>query len=76
MAAGHAEALRSMRAIWIDAGRSDDYYLDLGAQAFLAELSALGLEERVRFELFEGTHGGIAWRYPAAIRFLAEAMAK
>jgi len=76
MASDHAEALRSMRAIWVDAGRSDDYYLDLGAQAFLAELKALGVEEPVSFELFEGTHGGIAWRYPAAIRFLAEAMAQ
>ena len=76
MAAGHAEALRSMRAIWIDAGRSDDYYLDLGAQAFMAELSALGIEESVHFELFEGTHAGIAWRYPTAIGFLAEALAR
>jgi S-formylglutathione hydrolase FrmB len=75
MAASHAEALRSMRAIWIDAGRSDDFYLDLGAQAFRAELSALGIERSVRFELFEGTHGGIGWRYPIAIRYLADALA-
>ena len=75
MAAGHALALESMRAIWIDAGRSDDFYLDLGAQAFRDELSALGIERSVRFELFEGTHGGIAWRYPLAIRYLAEALA-
>ena len=26
----------------------------------------------LRFELFEGKHGGIAWRYPAAIAFLAD----
>ena len=75
MAAGHASALESMRAIWIDAGRSDDFYLDLGAQAFRDELSALGIERSVRFELFEGTHGGIAWRYPLAIRYLAETLA-
>jgi S-formylglutathione hydrolase FrmB len=75
MAAGRAEALESMRAIWIDAGRSDDFYLDLGAQAFRDELSALGIERSVRFELFEGTHGGIAWRYPLAIRYLADALA-
>jgi S-formylglutathione hydrolase FrmB len=75
MAAGRAAALESMRAIWIDAGRSDDFYLDLGAQAFRDELSALGIERPVRFELFEGTHGGIAWRYPLAIRYLAEALA-
>ena len=36
MAPEHAEALRSMRRIYLDAGRSDEYYLDLGAQAFAA----------------------------------------
>src|SRR4051794_17553713 len=30
----YADALRSQRAIWIDAGDADDYHLDLGAQAF------------------------------------------
>ncbi len=76
MAAPHADALRSMRAIWIDAGRSDEYYLDLGGEAFRAELRELGIERSVRFELFEGTHGGIGWRYPLAIRHLAEALAE
>ena len=32
MAAGHADALRGLRAIWIDAGKRDEYYLDLGAR--------------------------------------------
>ena len=34
MAPAHADALRSMRRIYLDAGRSDEYFLDLGAQAF------------------------------------------
>ncbi len=72
MAAGHAEALRSMRRIHLDAGRSDEWYLDLGAQAFSAELSALGVPHT--FELFDGRHGGIAWRYPSAIRELVRAL--
>ena len=38
----HADALRSMRRIYLDAGRSDEWYLDLGAQAFANELSATG----------------------------------
>ena len=59
MVAGHADALRGLRAIWIDAGTSDEYYLDLGAEAFRAELEALGIgEPELRFELFDGTHGG------------------
>src|SRR5688572_11776651 len=73
MAPGHADALRGLRAIWIDAGTRDDYYLDLGAEAFRSELVGLGVaDDRVRFELFDGTHGGIDWRYPEAIGWLAE----
>jgi S-formylglutathione hydrolase FrmB len=72
----HAEALGAMRGIWIDAGRSDEFYLDLGAEAFRAALAAAGIGEPiVRYELFEGTHGGIEWRYPQAIGWLAERLA-
>ena len=76
MAPAHADALRGLRAIWIDAGKGDDFYLDLGAEAFRSELARLGVaEDRVRFELFDGTHGGIDWRYPEAIGWLAERLA-
>ncbi len=76
MAAEHADALRGLRGIWIDAGRSDDFYLDLGADAFRAELEAAGVDDdRLRFELFDGTHSGIDWRYPEAIGWLAERLA-
>ncbi len=44
MAAGHGDALRSMRRIYLDAGKGDEYFLDLGAQAFSAELNKLGVE--------------------------------
>jgi S-formylglutathione hydrolase FrmB len=73
MAARHADALRAQRAIWIDAGRSDEFFLDLGAEAFRLELERLGIGEPVvHYELFDGTHGGIEWRYPMAIGWLAE----
>src|SRR5579859_49537 len=36
MAPRHADALRSLRRIYLDAGDSDEYFLDLGAQAFAA----------------------------------------
>ncbi len=70
MAAGHADALRSMRGIYLDAGRKDEYHLDLGAAAFAAELADLGVEHT--FELFDAGHGGIEYRYPLALGFLAE----
>ena len=70
MAAGHADALRSLRGVYLDAGRKDDFWLDLGAAAFSAELDALGVEHV--FELFDATHSGIEYRYPKALAFLAE----
>lgn len=74
MAPGHADALRSMRRIFLDAGRSDEYFLDLGAQAFSAELSGLGIDHTL--ELFDGKHGGITFRYPIAIRELLIALSE
>ena len=72
MVPAHADALRSMRRIHVDAGTRDEYFLDLGATAFGAALGRLGVEHSV--ELFEGKHGGIAWRYPGAIRELVLAL--
>jgi hypothetical protein len=72
MAPDHGDALRSMRRIYLDAGRSDEYFLDLGAQAFAGELEKLGVEHSL--ELFDGRHGGISYRYPNAIRELVVAL--
>jgi S-formylglutathione hydrolase FrmB len=71
MVSAHADALRSLKAIYIDAGNRDDVYLDLGAQAFREALAAVGVTD-VYFELFDGTHSGIEYRYPLAVRYLAE----
>src|SRR6202012_2725542 len=38
MAARHADSLRTMRGIYLDAGRHDEFYLDLAAQALSDEL--------------------------------------
>jgi hypothetical protein len=72
----YAEALRSLRAIWIDAGDQDEYHLDAGAAAFRRAVSAAGVQdERVHFELFAGGHGGvIEYRYPLALAWLCERM--
>jgi S-formylglutathione hydrolase FrmB len=72
MAPRYAEALGSMRRIYLDAGRSDEWFLDLGAEAFAQELRRLGVEHSL--ELFEGAHGGISYRYPGAIRELVSAL--
>jgi hypothetical protein len=71
MVAGHADALRSMKAIYIDAGKRDQFYLDLGAEAFRRELEKIGVTD-VYFELFDATHTAIEYRYPLAVKYLAE----
>jgi S-formylglutathione hydrolase FrmB len=72
MAPRHADALRSMRRIHVESGKRDEWYLDLGAQAFAAELDKLGVEHTL--ELFDGKHGGLTYRYPGAIRELVRAL--
>ena len=67
----HADALRSMRAIYIDAGRRDEYFLDLGAEAFRRALHDVGVSD-VFFELFDAKHGAIEYRYPISLKYLAE----
>jgi S-formylglutathione hydrolase FrmB len=75
MVPGHADALRSLRAIYLDAGKRDEYFLDLGAQAFVAELDKIGVQPGF-FELFDAAHGMIEYRYPGALRFLTERLAR
>jgi S-formylglutathione hydrolase FrmB len=67
----HAEALRGLRAIYIDSGTRDQYYLDLGAAGFRRALERIGVTD-VFFELFDATHSSIEYRYPIALRYLAE----
>jgi hypothetical protein len=76
MAPRHAEALRSMRAVWIDAGTRDEYFLDFGAVAFRRAVEAAGVAgDRVHFELFDAGHGSIEYRYPLALAWLCQKMA-
>jgi S-formylglutathione hydrolase FrmB len=73
----HADAVRSLDAVWIDAGTRDEWFLDLGAEAFRAGLERVGLPaDRVSFELFDATHMAIDYRYPTALAWLAHRLAR
>ena len=74
MARERPDAVRSWKAVYIDAGKSDEYFLDLGAEAFRGVVEEIGGPE-VFFELFDGRHGGITWRYPISLKWLAERLA-
>jgi S-formylglutathione hydrolase FrmB len=73
----YAEALLSVRSIWIDAGTRDEWYLDLGAEEFRSGLDRIGVpEDRIHFELFDATHAGIDYRYPMSLAWLAKRLAR
>jgi hypothetical protein len=67
----YAEALRGMRAIWVDGGTKDEWFLDVGGQVFCAALADIGVRD-VHFEVFDGSHGRIEYRYPLSLAYLAE----
>jgi hypothetical protein len=76
MVPAHAEALRSMRAIWIDGGTRDEWFLDIGGDAFRQALAEAGIAaDVVRFELFEAGHGAIDYRYPLSLAWLCRRIA-
>jgi len=74
MVARHADALRSLRAVYIDCGKRDEYFIDLGATAFRAALADIGVAD-VYFELFDATHSAIEYRYPISLEYLAQRIA-
>jgi hypothetical protein len=71
MVPAHSDALRSLKGIYIDAGKRDEYHLDLAAEAFRRALEDIGVSD-VFFELFDAKHGGIEYRYPKALKYLAQ----
>jgi Putative esterase len=71
MVQAHTDAVRSLRAVYIDAGTKDEWYLDLGAEAFRRALAEVGVTD-VHLELFDAGHMGIEYRYPLSLTYLAE----
>jgi hypothetical protein len=73
MAPRYGDVLRSLRAIWIDGGTRDEWFLDIGAEAFRAALLEVGVSgEVIRFELFDAGHMGIDYRYPLSLAWLCQ----
>jgi putative esterase len=67
----HADALRSMRAIYVDSGTRDEWFLDLTAEWLRRRLTGLGVPD-LHVELFDAGHGEIEYRYPLGLRYLVE----
>ncbi len=71
MVAKHADALRGCRAIWIDAGKSDEWWLDLGAQAFRRRAGEVGVTETACISSSSTAPTRIDYRYPRSLAYLA-----
>lgn len=56
----HTQALRSLRAFWLDVGRRDQYNIQYGSRQLSREMHGLNITHH--FEEFDGTHSGIDWR--------------
>jgi S-formylglutathione hydrolase FrmB len=72
MASRYANQLAALRGIWIDAGTRDEWFLDLGATAFRQTLRDIGVpDDAISFELFDGGHMGVDYRYPLSLAWLS-----
>ena len=69
----HAGALRSLRALYIDCGRRDQYNLVYGARRLHRALDALGVAHR--YEEFDDDHTAVDYRMDESLPFLAHALA-
>jgi hypothetical protein len=67
----HADALRSLRAIYVDCGTHDEWFLDLTAEWLRRELTELGVPD-LHVELFDAGHAEIEYRYPLGLRYLVD----
>ncbi len=72
MAREYAEALRSMKTIFVDAGLRDEWNLHFGARIFCSRLDEIGA--RYIHEEFDDTHLGIAYRYDRSFTELARCL--
>ncbi|MCA9621059.1 MAG: hypothetical protein KC731_18680 [Myxococcales bacterium] len=68
----HVTDLKSLRWIHLEAGREDEYGLQLGHRQLAAKLRGLDLE--VRVDEYAGRHGGHHHRMPSRLGLMLEAM--
>jgi S-formylglutathione hydrolase FrmB len=72
MVAEHAEALRALQLLFIDAGTRDEHHLDLGARILVRRLRALGIA--CEHQEFDDGHRATAYRYEISLPKLAAAI--
>ena len=69
---GAAAALRGLRLLFLDAGRSDEYALQLGARQLSDRLTAASIVHK--HEEFAGGHRNTAYRYERSLELVTAAL--
>lgn len=70
--ADRAEALRSLKLLYLDCGRKDEFHLHHGARRFVRELERHGIAHR--HEEYDDGHMNVTYRYDTSLPLLAEAL--
>jgi enterochelin esterase family protein len=67
-----ADALRSLKLLYLDCGSKDEFHLHHGARMFVRELAALGIAHE--YEEFDDGHMNVSYRYDTSLPKLARAL--
>ena len=70
----HAESLKRLRLLFLDCGREDEFYLELGARCFVRRLEALGVSHE--YQEFEDGHMNISYRMDVTLPKLSNALGR
>ena len=69
LAPEHADSLRSLKLLFIDAGTRDEFNLDIGAKILSAKLTALNIDHT--YEEFDDGHFNISYRYDRSLELIS-----
>lgn len=69
---GFARALRSLKLLYFDCGRRDEYNLLYGARILAQRLQAMDIPHR--YEEFDGGHSNVQYRYDVSLQAISEAI--
>ena len=74
LASRHADALRSLKLLFIDCGHRDEFYLHLGARMLSRRLRSLGVPHE--HEEFDDGHMNVQYRWDVSLPKLGRALAR
>lgn len=66
----YVDELKSLKLLYLDAGTSDEFALDIGARIFVSRLKEFGISHV--HEEFEGGHFNIGYRYDRSLELISE----